>query len=238
MGCYYTKKELYRIIGQIRSDLLLKTEQTVYPVPLLHICKQIEGLAVEAVPFRTKSLRGMAVIAENANHNDIILLNSHLDERELHFYCAHELVHICLHREEPGRQFSCYDKAMPHQDPALEWQANEGAAELLVPYHSLLPNIKRRMPSLHSAEAFRAFRTGLAVFYGVSGHVIRLRLESLKFEIQQHLEGCPVEKIELMSRRQQQNRHVDVKSLLDMEQELSCGMSPNNLHNSYSPSFL
>ena len=75
MSCYYTKAGLYHEIEKIRKSIL-EYSSSDYPFNLVTLFKQTEFLAIETCPFKTKALRGLAIIAEDSNQNDIILLNS------------------------------------------------------------------------------------------------------------------------------------------------------------------
>lgn len=67
------------------------------------------------------------------------MLNARHSVEELNFDCGHELIHLTKHRGLGLSSFHCFDTLKPKQDPFIEWEANEGAAELTVPYRSFLP---------------------------------------------------------------------------------------------------
>lgn len=214
MYCRYTKKDLYESVSVFRRAVLGITYQD-YPLRPIEIAKsRMDNLAIDVAPFRSRSLRGMAVIADNVYENDVILINEHLSPTERNFYCAHELMHLALHRYEQGKQFSCYDDLKPNQNPILEWQANEGAAELLLPYQMLLPIIKSA--DLSTEKDILSLKNKLAKYFGVTLSVVELRLESLKYEIYQHLNGVPLKHIKILSKKQQEQRGIVVQSLNDM----------------------
>ena len=222
---YYTKRDLYKAAGRIRAEHLSAPD----PDRTLRLAEQFaasDRIDFVTLPFKTRGLRGMAVLAQEEGQRDVILLNSCLDEREQNFYCAHELCHLILHREAPKRQFNCFDKLRPHQDPRIEWQANEGAAEILIPYRSLLPRVRAAWPHLCTAEDIRRFRLALADTYLVSPTVIGIRLESLRYEIAQHLSGVPVDRVEVLSALQQKRRGMHVMSLGSLEAALPADLCP------------
>ena len=74
---------------------------------------------------------------------DIILLNSHRNKIEQKIDCSHEAIHLAFHRNINCKSFNCFETALPSQNKYLEWQANEGSAELNVPFQTLLPKIKK-----------------------------------------------------------------------------------------------
>ena len=50
---------------------------------------------------------------------------------------------------------------------------------------------------------------------------MELRIKSLKYEIFQYLNGIPLNEIKIMSDREQKNRNIHVKSLIDVEENLT-----------------
>lgn len=214
MYCRYTKKGLYESVGVFRRAVLGITYQD-YPLHPIEVAEsKMDNLAIDVAPFRSRTLRGMAVIAENEHENDVILINKHLSPTERNFYCAHELMHLALHRYEHGKQFSCYDDLKPNQNPILEWQANEGAAELLLPYQMLLPIIKSA--DLTTEKDILSVKNKLSRYFGVTLSVVELRLESLKYELYQYLNGVPLEHVKILSKKQQEQRGIVVQSLNDL----------------------
>lgn len=84
----------------------------------------------------------------------------------------------------------------------------------------LLPKIKESLPHLSTWSDFHRFKFELARQFNVTDAVITYRLESLKYEIGQYLNGVPVHRIEILSRSQQRARGIDVKSYNDVENAL------------------
>lgn len=219
MSHYYTKKELYHQIGLIRKHVF-KCSESEYPFPLAKWITEINGVAFKTLPFKTKALRAMAYIAEDFSQNHVVLVNNSLSEYEQNFYCGHELIHLCCHKNERSKVFKCYDSIMPNQDPFLEWQANEGAAEFMVPYKILLQKIKDRIDAIDSFSDIHFFKLELANEFLVTEKVMELRLENLKYEIAQYINGVELENIVLMSRKEQKKRKISVLSLNDIENQM------------------
>lgn len=213
MTSYLTKKELYSLVHKHKTRLGLKNSD--YGFNMIHLCRQ-KGILLEQLPFKTKYLRGMAVVG-NESEEDIILLNHNRDIVEQNFDCSHEYMHLCLHRNKDKKIFNCMDALYVKQDEYIEWQANEGAAELLVPYKELLPLIKYFNP--HDLYDIKHLKEYVADMFGVTIKVIEFRLESLKYEIHQYLNGVPLDEIEILSRSQQLRLSINVKSLNDIERE-------------------
>jgi len=210
---FYTKEGLYSAIHEYKGQLGYDTSDC--GIDMIKCCEKI-GITIEKVPFKTKGLRGMAVIGDT-KEEDIILLNSNRNRIEQNFDCGHEVVHLGLHRDTGLRTFNCIDKIYAKQDEYVEWQANEGAAELFVPYTALLPLIKFKFHTFTSSAAIRQFKTEMSQLFSVSPKVIEFRFESLKYEIHQFLNGVSIENLEILSISQQQRANINVKSLKDME---------------------
>lgn len=217
MGEFNRKKALYDRIDQMRRELGIS--DNCYPLDMVTICME-KGLAtVEEVPFKSSLTKGMAIPSYQSGEKDIILLNSSLGKRELSFTCGHEIIHLAIHRCKVIRFFS-FEQVMRKQNPYLEWQANEGSAELHVPYRLLFPKLKAAFPYLESPQDIRDLKASLADEFQVADEVIYYRLESLKYEIAQYLTGIGLENIVFMPRSKQKETGISAQSLNDVEKEL------------------
>lgn len=139
--------------------------------------------------FDSRRLAGMLMRGETAT---LLVLNSARGELAQRFTLTHELVHYFLHTDQV--RFCCEDAgAGPY-----EWQANEGAAELLVPYRSFLKEVR----CLHAQDCrdLDEVYARLSMKYHVSPVVIKNRMESLSFEIDDCLRGAPATAIVPKSR--------------------------------------
>lgn len=218
MNNYFTKADLYNEINQLRC--FTGFEEYDYPLNLPLYCESTGKITIGKMPFKTKGLRGMASISMNEKDKHVILLNENESEEGQNFICGHELIHILFHKRANIKLFSCFETLQPNQNGFLEWQANEGSAELILPMYKILPDIKREFPILKASDDFRHFKSYLAEKYNVTEGVINFRLESLKYEIQQYLSGTPLNDIKILSNRQQTQKGIKVKSLNDLESEL------------------
>ena len=111
------RQSLYRRVDEIRSQL--PAGDLLYTAQTL--------IPVYFHPFDGRCL-GAMIMGE-----DCILVNSSYPRTAQRFSLAHEMIHLFLHIR-PHAPRSRWD----------EWQANEGAAQLLVPYQSFLPEVARR----------------------------------------------------------------------------------------------
>ncbi|MCR5479328.1 MAG: ImmA/IrrE family metallo-endopeptidase [Ruminococcus sp.] len=153
----------------------------------------------------------MAQLANSESDINCILINSNLSQTELNFHGTHELMHIYLPSESKGTTFRCYDKIRPYQDSYLEWLANEGAAELLMPYKWFIVDFSE-LYKLYSTDRTRwiqhyQFFTPfdlLAHKYHVSTMVVKNRIRNLSYEIQQYNQGVDINRIRILSNTQQE----------------------------------
>lgn len=209
MKLYYSKEGLYREIHQIKEFIGIPYD--AYDFNIIKYCMNT-GVLIESIPFSTHGLRGMAVIG-SGDQEDIILLNSNYSKCEQNFYCGHEIIHLCLHRDVGKRSFNCFENVGAAQNPYLEWHANEGAAELFVPYKTLLPLIKQKIGLSRDYRVIESVKKELADIFNVPEIVIKYRLENLKYEIYQFLNGASLENIKILSLKQQKERGIFVDSL-------------------------
>lgn len=120
-------------------------------------------------------------------HKSLIVLSANRPPEGRRFAASHELVHYFLHE---GDNFLCTGD---DEVSAIEWQANEGAAELLMPYKEFIP-FYENIRSLFFTDRERALRRA-AEHFDVSAGMINTRLQSLSPEIAQYERGTPLDKI-------------------------------------------
>ena len=125
------------------------------------------------------------------------------------FDCTHEIIHFFFH-DTPDQNWICFEdnERKIKQDMYLEWQANEGAAQFLVPYQDFIPRFVQYIDSQPSFSYL--VPEELANFYNVSPQVINIRMSSLSYEIDQFRRGIAVEDIKLLSRNRQ--RQLGIRS--------------------------
>lgn len=226
------KAQLYSNVDRIRTRLLL--DGFTYPLNICDIGNKYIDLAVSSVPFKTKGLRGMAVLAKDAQDVNCIIINSLLSSYEQNFYGFHELMHITFESEKTGQIFSCYERTMPFQDSYKEWVANEGAAELLMPYKLFITDFCYLYDLFHTnrnlwIQYYDTFTPVelLAKKYHVSTMVVKNRIRNLSYEIQQYHQGIDIDSIRILSNNQQKSLGIqsfDYESHLDLL-ELQYGLA-------------
>lgn len=211
------KARLYQYINWLRNKLNIDFDS--YPIDTIEICSKMEAVEIQFHKFKTNGFCGAVLIGEK---HSTILLNSNRNLQEKNFDCGHELIHLTKHRQKDMDCFSCMELKTKREPKVsfYEWEANEGAAELLVPMASLLPKIKRKFPHLKKWIDFCKFKQELAQFYGVTEAVIGFRLDSLKYEIDQYINDVDIEEIEILSVSKQNVKGIKVKSLNEFGLEL------------------
>lgn len=190
------KEKLYKYVDFYRDLLGIPFNQPIKLVDILAYHPQFE---IEYCSFKTPGLCGIAMVGEKM---DTIILNSNRTPEEQNFDCGHEFLHLTKHRKLQ-ESFNCFTKAKPQQNTFHEWQANEGSAQLLVPYQDFIP----RFAMLLNDNAVGISST-LAAHYYVTPQVINIRMNSLAYEIDQYQEGTRLDCLELLSRRQCKQRGI------------------------------
>lgn len=197
-----TKEGLYKQVDCVKGLAHLPVGQ--YPINVIDFCSKREDYEVCFQPYKTKGLRGMLIMDPALS---VIVLNSEQTHSEQNFFCTHEMMHSLFHRHEGISAFQCFDRVRPQQDSYMEWQANEGAAQFLVPYQDFIPTFSGLLDFYGSLpDVYIPYM--LAERYGVTMRVIEIRLNSLSYEIDQYRSGVPIEKVTLLSRKQQRNRGI------------------------------
>lgn len=208
-GIFINKKELYCKIRELRNKLL--SCGLTEPFDIFEICALSPNLEIAVIPFKTKGLRGIAQLANEESPVNCILVNSDLSQKEQNFHGMHELMHICFPGTSAGASFKCYDKIRPSQNGYLEWLANEGAAEMLMPYERFVPHFW----ALYSAYIAKAeiwnICYGGSDLYGVIAKEFKVtpkavmnRINSLSYEIDQYSRGVPINEVKILSYTQRQ----------------------------------
>lgn len=215
------KAQLYNSINKIRNHLI--SNGFTYPLNIFDICSKYKNLSISAIPFKTKGLRGMAVLAQNDDDINCILVNSNISASEQNFHGIHELMHITFENDNSGQTFQCYEKTMPFQDAYKEWIANEGAAELLVPYTDFIPffcnvyaDFKRSNGICKQKYGDKDILSVLSSRYSVSDMVIKNRISSLSYEIDQFIKGISLQNVSLLSYTQQRRNGIIATNYVDI----------------------
>lgn len=123
---YIKKENLYKLIDEKLSELGITHKD--YPLDARAIAQSIgPSLKIEYHKFPTNKMGGILYKGEEISS---MALNTLRSEKGQNFDCMHELIHYWFH--PPGTML-CVDSNYIHQNSGREWQANEGAAQALMP---------------------------------------------------------------------------------------------------------
>lgn len=193
-----TKRQLYCSVEDIRNKFSVNCPP---PYDAKELCVSVFGLYFELIKLKTPKLRGMSHLPSRS-----VVVNSDMSTSAQNFYCMHEIMHHTLHINRPTKIYSCYDETSADQDAIIEWEANEGAAQFLIPYQGFVPLFSSLLDSPpFSPSCFAAYLAGC---YSVSEPVIINRINNLGYEIDQYRSGIPIDRIEILSKTQQQRRGI------------------------------
>lgn len=165
---YISKNDLYDTVDKkIRS---LGITYNNYPINSISLAKGIkDNIIIEYHKFKSFSICGMLYKGDNIS---TIYLNSLRSGKGHNFDCMHELMHYWFH---DSQDIICCDKSIS-QHKGREWQANEAAAQALMPvelflqkYHEYSGNISK-----------------LSDFFNVGETSIEYRIKNLKNEISKY----------------------------------------------------
>lgn len=193
----YNKESLYREVHRIREYMGLSPNDSM--IDIIGFCaSNFKDIIMEEIPLKTHGLHGMMIPPSKNAEPYIILLNSYRNEIEKRFDYTHELMHIALHKDIK-RNFNCFDDPKQAQDRFIEWEANEGAAEFLLPYKLFIP-IYVRLSKIHAREWLNSPPTQiLSKRFNVTEAVVSNRIRSLNYEIYQYLHGVSLDEIKILS---------------------------------------
>lgn len=210
------KIDLYNFVNTLRNRLDINFDS--YPLNTIDICNELKRVNITYHKFKTNGFCAAVLLG---NKTDTVILNSNRTDKEINFDCGHEIVHMAKHRDKGIDSFSCMELKTKRQSNIsfLEWEANEGAAELLVPYKKFIPewtNMYSNSLGWYDIDGLIHYFSNL---YFVSDAVISFRLQHLKYEIHQYLSDVRLCDLELLSDTQQKRRGITMKSAIDIRDE-------------------
>jgi|AGTN01.1.fsa_nt_gi Predicted Zn peptidase len=192
------KKTLYKKVQDMRK--LLGIELDDYPINIFEILQRLKDIIDISYENLSLKLGGILIINEQP-YKSAMLINS---KRNKTFSAAHELVHYLGHSENDTYLH------LQGNSEFIEWQANEGAAEFLLPYKLFIPdfyNLSKR--TFWTDEIIQI----LAEQYNVSTGQVATRIKSLEYEIKQYFAGVDIDKVVIMSKRKYEQELIYGKEL-------------------------
>ncbi len=203
---YWSKTALYRFVDDLRCQLHV-------PFNNFPICSKWLALGclkkpqIEQIAFPNKSICGILYKGKKCTS---IALNSNRNEKMQNLDCMHEVIHYYLHDTPQCRHFYCDENRNIEgieQNSYIEWQANEGAAQFLVPYQDFIPQFVSLLEYKSIFSDTNILRC-LAERYGVTEQVISFRVNNLSYEIDQYRNGVSIDTIDLLSANQQRKKGI------------------------------
>lgn len=189
---FFTKAQLYSVIEKIRKTFHLRLED--YPIDIYSLLDEIsEYIDYQETDFEAEGFCGLLFRNRKKSH---IVINKYLPDLEKTFATTHETVHFFCHDRETKFMCKPFEKRV---NDAFEWQANEGAAELLLPYKVFIHDFVQTLGH-YEGDNVKTI-TAMSKTYGLSETVIDYRLNNLRYEFEQYLKGIPIDNIQILSRK-------------------------------------
>jgi Zn-dependent peptidase ImmA (M78 family) len=198
---FWSKLDLYQSVDDLIDLMGISLTGGSFPLKSLDLAYRFcHNFSLEIIPFPSTKICG--ILCRDDNRTEIAL-NERRDKIMQNFDCMHELIHYFFH---DGPVFNCAEKS----NRSIEWQANEGAAQALVPYQLFIPEYVSRMKSCSRNQCNTIIiHSDLAELFNVTTVVIRNRINSLEYEIYQYLRGIPLSDIVILSKKQLERRGIN-----------------------------
>lgn len=207
-----TKAKLYKDIDNFRKTYDIDdTDLIAEPVNFV----QSLGYQIFYKDFNTVGLRGLAAIPPGAEPG-VIILNGKRSAREQGFVALHEMTHCIRHIKRHASVIRCQDDPRKSQNSYYEWEANEAAAELLMPYRIFIPDV---------VKAYQTYRVGdwrlrcsLQDKYHATDCAVMFRIQNLKYEIAYYCSTGQLPSDIILSRKAQESKgiYMDRYSISDL----------------------
>ena len=194
MNDFLTKAELYARVDEKALELGFDIYSQFYNMDAIWLAGQVcKNLTIELIEFNEAKICGILYKGKNST---TIGLNARRSAVGRNFDCMHEIIHYWFH---DGEYFYCDLRS----NSPIEWQANAGAAQFLMPYQSFIPAYSRMFDFFYGKNpphvAQKKLIGYLANHYRVGEMAVGCRLEDLKPEIEQYLSGVAVGDLRVMT---------------------------------------
>jgi len=169
------REELYLHVAALRR----KWRLPLYPVDPFEVIPLLPNVDLRDAALSTPGLNAFIVTAGN-DGTAMIVLNRRRSPAQQRMDLAHELMHYALHKPSiQSRRYSSF----------AEWQADEGAGELLMPRQVILEEAANVRDALHTPGNIERFLRELSERFEVSGSMMAARTKSLRGDIMAVLNG-------------------------------------------------
>lgn len=208
---FISKEELYTLIDYIRKCFNITIDMNE-PFNIVNFFNNfVNIIECEFYNFNDNKIGGFLVKNRYPEKSHIVI-NSSKERISSLFDLAHELIHYLLHPE--NRQY--YISTSLCNIDNFEWQANEGAAELLVPYKKFIPIFTTLIKHCTNYNQYINLLKRLSEIFVVSTAVIEYRISGLKYEIYQYENRTQLDNLEFLSQRSQEEKGIYIKSYNDI----------------------
>lgn len=203
---YWAKQDLYDNIARLMRSL--RITKAHFPIKAEQLFSMCPDVKINKMDFGTDLIGGAIYLGK---HKSTLLVNTALNLRDQNFGSMHEFVHYTWH---PKMHYCCFEGGISKNNAVLEWQANEGAAQILVPYKDFIPRLIDMIGVMEDNywTEYDLYET-LAYHYQVNPVVINYRIASLDNEIYQYLGGTPINKIQFLSNRKKMERNIPLDAM-------------------------
>lgn len=205
-----TKRELYNFINNLKAQ----HDFALTFMSIREFCEWELGIRTATMKFKTGGLRGMSLPKQDGQA-PIILLSENRNEVEQDFDCIHELVHVLRHPSANATCFRCYDRVRPNQNAFYEWEANEGAAEFLMPHRDFIPSMVDKIAFIEddNIRMLPEYVWNLADQFHVTSQMVQLRISNLRYETLQYLSGISLDDLDIRSNSSQKRAGIDYSQI-------------------------
>lgn len=181
------KASLYDKVALIRVALNLSPEDNKF---FYEIIQDSHIALIEKTYF--KDIYGY--LDKTPGAKPVILINEKIQTPN--FVLSHELMHLLLTLNSQPFSCSLKESFLSSKYSYEEWRANEGSAELLIPYSSFLPDYDFFSKKYSPQKCIDV----LAQKYCVPKNAIKYRILNLENEYLQYSQGIDIEDINIVSR--------------------------------------
>jgi len=154
--------------------------------PPINVKQLIEtmGITVIEIPFNNPGVSG-CIKRSSKNGQPVIIVNKNHMETRKRFTLAHELAHAILHSTNDlhvdTEQIYFRDENSQLAEDIKEIQANQFAAELLMPKHLLTEDIKKETAKINIKEHLNIIIDKLKEKYNVSTEAMTIRIGNILY---------------------------------------------------------
>lgn len=203
---FITKHELYLLLDYIRFNFNISVDN-VFNITSFYKNNFRDIVELTFHGFNDVKIGGFLVKNKFPEKSHIVV-NENKDRYSMLFDLTHELMHYLLHPEDRENYIS---SSLCDIDN-FEWQANEGAAELMVPYRKFIPIFCDRIKYCKNYLDYSNLIKVLAEKFVVSPAVIEYRISGLKYEISQYEAGINIDRLDLLSKTAQEAQNIYIDS--------------------------